>query len=196
MKFAFPVSLDVEGKRAVVVGDTAVRQGKADALRAAGAEVTVVVGRPFEPEDVDGAFVCVASSDDEAERDRIFGACRERGVLVNVMDDPARCDFAAPAIVRRGDLAIAVSTSGRSPALARKLREELELRFGEEWGQVLEIVGGVRDETNAALPDLAMRIARWSEALDLDEIESLVAGGRVEEARRRLLERLLGVPVG
>ena len=114
-RFGYPVSLDVGGKRAVVVGDA---RGKADALRAAGAEVSEISLREFGPKALDGAFVCVASSGDPAEREAIFRACRERGVLVNVMDDPVRCDFAAPAVVRRGDLTIAVSTSGRSPALS------------------------------------------------------------------------------
>jgi precorrin-2 dehydrogenase len=194
--FGYPISLDVSGKRAVVIGDEAVRQGKVDALRAAGADVTVVVDRPFRREELDGAFVCVASSEDPAEREAIFRACRERAVLVNVMDDPARCDFAAPAVVRRGDLTIAVSTSGRSPALARKLREELERRFGPEWAGVLDVIGEVRDATTPQLPDLPTRIARWSDALDLDEIDELVRTGRADEARHRLRERLLGVEVG
>jgi len=150
---------------------------------------------PFRPEVLDGAFLCVASSGDPDERDAIFRACRERGVLVNVMDDPAHCDFAAPAIVRRGDLTISVSTGGRSPALARRLREELELRFGPEWAEVLDVVGEVREETLSDLPDLPTRIRRWKEALDLDEIERLVNEGRSDEARERLRERLLGVEV-
>lgn len=194
-RFGYPVSLDVTGKRAVVVGQEAVAQGKADALRAAGAEVTVVAGRSLRPDDLDGAFVCVASSPDPEERDAIARACRRRGVLVNVMDDPDRCDFAAPAVVRRGDLTIAVSTSGRSPAVAARLREELEDRYGPEWAEVLDVIGDVREETNPVLPDLPTRIARWKRALDLDEIDGLVRSGRTEEARRRLRERLLGVPI-
>ena len=102
----------------------------------------------------------------------------------------------APAVVRRGDLTIAIATSGRSPALARKLREELEQRFGAEWGEVLDVIGEVRNETNAELPDLGQRIRRWKNALDLDEVERLVRAGRSDEARDRLRGRLLGVPVG
>ena len=194
-RFAYPVSLDVSGKQVVVIGADAVAAGKADALRAAGADVTVIDDRPFRPEDLDGAFLCVASSSDPAEREAIFRDGRERGVLVNVMDDPGRCDFAAPAVVRRGDLTIAIATSGRSPALARKLREELERRFGEEWDEVLDVIGEVRDETNAELPDLGRRIRRWKDALDLDEVERLVSSGRSDEAKKRLRGRLLGAPV-
>src|SRR5207253_1292235 len=107
-----------------------------------------------------------------------------------------RCDFSAPALVRRGNLVIAVSTGGRSPALARKLREELERRFGPEWAEVLEVIGDVRDGTNAELADLTERISRWSAALDVDEAAALVREGRGAEARRRLRERLLGAVVG
>lgn len=194
-RFGYPISLDVSGKRAVVVGDDAVRQGKADALRAAGAAVTVVADRPLRPDDLDGAFVCVASSPDPAEREAIARACRRRGVLVNVMDDPANCDFAAPAAVKRGDLTISVSTAGRSPALAARLRDELEHRYGDEWAEMLDVIGEVRDESNGELADLPTRVAAWKRALDLEELRTLVLAGRADEARRRLRERLLGVPV-
>jgi precorrin-2 dehydrogenase/sirohydrochlorin ferrochelatase len=189
--FAYPVTLDVAGKRAVVVGRDAIAAGKVEALRDAGADVVVVEG-VFRPEVLDGAFLCVASSPDVSEREAIFQAARDRGVLVNVMDDPARCDFAAPAIVRRGDLTIAIATGGRSPALARRLREELERRFGEEWAEVMDVIGEAREETLSALPDLGDRIRRWQQALDLDEVESLVREGRGAEAKERLRSRLIG----
>jgi siroheme synthase-like protein len=194
-RFGYPVSLDVDGKRAVVYGREAIAQGKAETLRAAGADVTVIEDRGLRPEDLDGAFVCVASSPDPEEREEIARACRRRGVLVNAMDDPPNCDFAAPAVVRRGDLTIAISTSGRSPALAARLREELERRYGTEWAEVLDVIGEVREETLSELPDLPTRMARWKKALDLTEIEELVNEGRGDEARKRLLERLVGVPI-
>jgi siroheme synthase-like protein len=191
MSFAYPVFLELTGKRAVVIGALALRERKDVALRDAGAEVDVFANGGWTPSDLDGAFICVASSDDPAERDAIANAARERGVLVNVMDDVPNCDFAAPAIVRRGELAIAIGTGGRSPAVARKLREELEARYGEEWAEVLAIVGEVRSETLASLPDLRVRASRWSAALDLDEAAALVRAGRGEELRRRLTARLL-----
>jgi precorrin-2 dehydrogenase/sirohydrochlorin ferrochelatase len=189
--FAYPVFLEVAGRRAVVIGSIALRDGKADQLRAAGAIVEEFAEGAWEPSDLDGAFVCVASSSDPAERDRIAREARARGVLVNVMDDVPNCDFAAPAVVRRGDLAIAISTGGRSPALARVLREELEARFGPEWAEVLDVLRAVREETTPALPDLRARSTRWREALDLDEAETLVREGRADELRRRLTSRLL-----
>jgi precorrin-2 dehydrogenase/sirohydrochlorin ferrochelatase len=209
-RFAYPVSLDLTGRRAVVVGDDAVAQGKADALLAAGALVTVVAEGPpatlerlrqeqratvlrrgFAPADLDGAFLCVAGARDPAVREAVAAAARSRGVLLNVMDDPDRCDFAAPAVVRRGDLVIAVSTGGRSPALASRLRRLLEERFGPEWEELVALLGEVREQTLPLLPDLGERSRRWRRALELEELEALVRDGRGQEARERLLARLV-----
>jgi siroheme synthase-like protein len=108
------------------------------------------------------------------------------------MDDVPNCDWAAPAIVRRGDLVLAVGTGGVSPAVARLVRERLEAAFGPEWAEVLLVVGEVRDETIAALPAFAERARRWRAALDLDEAAELARRGRGDELRSRLRERLLG----
>ncbi len=212
MPFGYPAFLELSGRRAVVIGTGAVAEGKVEGLLAAGAAALLVVAggpaerldalaadrrvrierRTWRPEDLDGAFVCVAWSEDPAVRATIAREARARGVLANVMDDVPNCDFAAPAVVRRGDLVIAISTGGRSPALARRLREELSERYGPEWADVLEVLRRVREETLSALPDLAERSARWHAALDLREAEELVRQGRAEELRARLLERLVG----
>ncbi len=213
MAFGYPISLEVAGRRAVVIGAGAVAQGKVEALVRAGASVRVIAEGPeavltrledvesvtierrrFRRGDLEGAFVCVAASTSARTRAAIHREAQARGVLVNVMDDVPHCDFAAPAIVRRGDLSISVSTGGRSPALARRLRIELEERFGWEWAEVLNVLATVRDETLHLLPDLADRARRWEEALDLEETRALVADGRPEEARVLLRRRL--VPEG
>ena len=128
MPFAYPVLLELTGKRAVVIGSFALAERKDVSLREAGADVDVFANGAWRPEDLEGAFVCVASSEDPGERDAVARAARERGVLVNVMDDVPNCDFAAPAIVRRGDLVVAIGTGGRSPALARKVRDVLDTK--------------------------------------------------------------------
>lgn len=211
VRFGYPVSLELSGRTALVIGEEAVAQGKVQALLAAGASVTVVADgppaalaalesdrrvtvarRPWRPADLDGVAVCVAASADSGTRAAVCRAARDRGVLVNVMDDPEHCDFAAPAVLRRGDLLIAVSTGGRSPALARRLREELEDRFAGEWAEILDLLAEARAETLDRLPDLAERSRRWQKALDLDELEHLVRGGRRAEARQALLLRLVG----
>jgi siroheme synthase-like protein len=210
LPFAYPVCLELRGRRAVVVGDEAVALGKVDGLLAAGARVTVVARGPdaeldrlegndrvrvhrrgFEPSDLDGAVLCVATDPDRAVRSAIYREAQARNILVNMVDDIPRCDFAAPAIVRRGDLMIAVSTGGRSPALARRLREDLEERYGPEWVDVLELLGMARDATLPALPEVGDRARRWRSALDLDEVLHLVRQGRADEARERLVRRLM-----
>ncbi len=216
MAFAYPVSLEVGGRRAVVIGEEAVRVGKAEALLDAGAVVTVIAEGParrldalelrgvevrrraYVSGDLAGAFVCVASTDDPATAAAIHAEGRRGGVLVNVMDDVPHCDFAAPAVVRRGDLAIAISTGGRSPALARRLREDLERQYGPEWAALLHVIGDVRAHTLAALPDLGERIRAWARALDPEALLTLVREGRDGEAREVLTAALLagGSPTG
>ncbi|MFL6103429.1 MAG: bifunctional precorrin-2 dehydrogenase/sirohydrochlorin ferrochelatase [Actinomycetes bacterium] len=217
MAFGYPVLLELAGRRAVVIGEFAVEAGKVEGLLAAGAEVTVVAKGPEaaldrlegDPrvvvhrrgyggsDDLAGAVVCVASAAEPAVRDAIAADARAAGVLVNVMDDVPNCDFAAPAIVRRGDLVIAIGTGGRAPALASRLRAELADRFGPEWTELMDVVGRVRAETLPHLPDFEDRSHRWKAALDLDELEHLIQEGRGEEAATRLRTRLLaGLPLG
>ena len=217
MAFGYPMLLELAGRRAVVIGEFAVEAGKVEGLLAAGAEVTVVAKGPEaaldrlegDPrvvvhrrgyggsDDLAGAVVCVASAAEPAVRDAIAADARAAGVLVNVMDDVPNCDFAAPAIVRRGDLVIAIGTGGRAPALASRLRAELADRFGPEWTELMDVVGRVRAETLPHLPDFEDRSHRWKAALDLDELEHLIQEGRGEEAATRLRTRLLaGLPLG
>jgi siroheme synthase-like protein len=209
MPFGYPVFLEVAGRPAVVVGAAAVAAGKADGLLAAGAAVTVVADGPaaelerlqaagaavrrrgYRPGDLAGAFLCVAADCDPAVRDAVAAEARAAGVLVNVMDDVPNCDFAAPAVVRRGDLQVAVGTGGRAPALASRLRAELAERFGPEWDELVAVVGEVRAATLPDLPDLEDRARRWRAALDLPELERLLRQGRRQEAATRLRARLL-----
>jgi siroheme synthase-like protein len=209
MSFGYPVMLELAGRRCVVIGEQAVREGKVEGLLAGGADEVLVVEtmlddrfdgfasvrverRAWRPGDLDGAFLAVASSDDAVTRAAIAREARARGVLVNVMDDIPACDWAVPAVVRRGDLVLAIGTGGSSPALARLVRERLQDEFGAEWAELLRVVGEVRRETLVALPDLSVRARRWREALDLEEAAELVREGRSGELRTRLRERLLG----
>jgi siroheme synthase-like protein len=205
------VLLELTGRRAVVVGQLAVEAGKVEGLLVAGAEVTVIAKGPEAalarleadprvvvhrrgyagPPDLDGAVLCVAHAAEPAVRDRIAADARAAGVLVNVMDDVPNCDFAAPAIVRRGDLVVAIGTGGRAPALASRLRADLGARFGPEWTELVDLVGRVRTATLPHLPDFEDRSRRWKAALDLDELEHLVRTGRGELAATRLRDRLL-----
>jgi len=212
MPFAYPAMLEVSGRRCVVVGTDAVRQGKVDALVAAGATDILVLAlgpadrldvltgvpgitverRTWSPEDLSGAFVVVASARDPQDASAIAGAARDHGALVNVMDDIPHCDFAAPAVVRRGELVIAIGTGGAAPALAKHLRKRLSEEFGDEWAEVVRLLREVREQTLAAFPDVATRARRWGESLDPGEATALAREGRGTELRDRLLARLLG----
>ena len=183
MAFSFPVSLEVGGRRCVVFGTGPVARARAEALLDAGAHVTVVA-RPHEDGDLAGAFLAVAATGDAAEHARIFAEAEREGVLLNAVDDPVHCHFAVPAVLRRGDLVVAVSTGGRAPGYAGRVRDELARTVGPEHGTLLELIAEVRAELQAERPpgaDFERWAAKWRSALDHDLI-GLVQAGRAGEA--------------
>lgn len=210
MPFGFPVLLELDGHRCVVIGTLPVAEGKVEALLAGGATDVLVVAtepaprlssleavdgvtvvrRSWRPDDLDGATLAIAHDNDPAVRTAIASAARERQVMVNLVDDISNCDWAMPSIVRRGELLIAIGTGGASPALSKKLRAQLESEFGPEWAEVLRVLREVRVATLASLPDLGERSRRWARALDLAEAAELVREGRPDELRERLTRRL------
>lgn len=172
----FPMFLKLEGRRCLLVGAGTVAEGKLVSLLAAGADVLVVAPkatdevraaardgkvrwqpREFAPEDLDGIFLVVAATNSWPVHDLVYHEARKRGVLCNVVDEPPRCDFYYPAVVRRGPLQIAISTGGRSPALAQRLRQELERQFGAEFEEWVERLGSARECLLARQIDPARR---------------------------------------
>jgi precorrin-2 dehydrogenase/sirohydrochlorin ferrochelatase len=212
MPFGYPVMLQLDGASGLVIGEGAVRERKPEGLLAGGAAGVLVVSmtpavrldelertpqvrvarRTWRPDDLDGVAICVAWSARAEVRDEIAREARARGVLVNVMDDIPNCDFAAPAVVRRGELLLAIGTGGASPTLAKRLREDLAERYGEHWGELVAVLREVRESTLPLLPDLTERARRWRLALDLEEAEKLILAGRAAELRERLRTRLVG----
>jgi siroheme synthase-like protein len=212
MPFGYPIMLEVAGRRCVVIGEDAVREGKVEGLVAAGATDVVVIAtepaarlndlegiegvtvqrRAWRTGDLQSATLVLGAARDAGERAAIAREARAAGALVNVVDDIPNCDFAAPSIVRRGELLLAIGTGGASPALSRKLRERLERSFGPEWAEVLQILREVREATKPSLPSFRERAERWRAALDPDEATGLVRERRGDELRVRLLERLVG----
>ncbi len=161
----FPMLVSLLGRKCVVVGAGTIAAAKIEGLLFCGARVVVVSPRVvqaiqrharagtiawrrrvFTPKDVDGAFLAVAATNSRKTNGAVFRACKMRGVLCNSVDDPAHCDFFYPAVVRRGALQIAISTGGRSPALAARLRSELERQFGREWSAWVEHLGKLRGD--------------------------------------------------
>jgi siroheme synthase-like protein len=187
MAFGFPVALEVAGRRCVVFGSGPVARARVTALLDAGAAVTLIA-RPYEEGDLAGAFLAVAATGDAAETARIFAEAERDGVLLNAVDDPAHCHFAVPAVLRRGDLTVTVSTGGRAPGYARRLRDELSRAVGPEYGTLVALIGDLRAELRAQRPedsDFDEWAARWRQALEHDLI-GLVRAGRTGEARTLL----------
>jgi precorrin-2 dehydrogenase/sirohydrochlorin ferrochelatase len=161
----FPVNLDIRGKPAVIVGGGAVAARKCLTLLAAGARVTVIapalavplrelaekgkvthLARTFAPGDLAGAFLVFAATDSRWVNRTVAQEARKCGILADIADAPELSAFTSPAVLTRGDLLLTVSTGGASPALARKIRAELEMRYGPEFGAALELLGIVREK--------------------------------------------------
>jgi precorrin-2 dehydrogenase/sirohydrochlorin ferrochelatase len=159
----YPVNLDIKGRICVVVGGGRVAARKVKGLLACDASVRVIspelsngleefaqsgavqwIDRSYQQGDLQEAFLVIAATDDETVQQRVYEDAEKQGILVNVADVPPRCNFILPALVRQGDLSVAVSTGGKSPALARLLRKELEKRFGPEYKILVDILGELR----------------------------------------------------
>jgi uroporphyrin-III C-methyltransferase/precorrin-2 dehydrogenase/sirohydrochlorin ferrochelatase len=139
----YPVVLDLSGRRCVVLGDTEIATEKVATLRAIGASVDHIP-RPFRPGDLAGAFLAIDASGETSTHDDVRSEADREHVLLNVVDVAPRCDWIAPAVVRRGPLQVAISTSGESPYLARALRERIDGLLGEEWAPFTRLVGATR----------------------------------------------------
>jgi siroheme synthase-like protein len=191
----YPAILDIAGRRALVVGGGKVGQGKAAGLLNAGADVKVVsltatpqveswaaegaielALRPYESRDLDGCFLVIAATEDNDTNVRVFEDAEQRQMLCNVVDVTHLCNFILPSIVRRGDLAIAVSTGGASPALARRIRISLGQCYGDEYAVALELLGSLREQLKARYPDPRERKIIF-ERLVYSELMDLVRAG-------------------
>jgi siroheme synthase-like protein len=147
-----------------------------------------LIERDYEPGDLDGAVVVIAATDAEEVNRNVAHEAKKRGILVNVVDDPGESDFIVPSFLRRGDLTIAISTGGTSPALAKKIRTKLEQDFGKEYGLLLPLIGEVRSTVKEKA--IMVREKAWQEALDLDSLIRLIQKGQREKAKTLLLNKL------
>ena len=201
----YPVFLDLEDKPCVVIGGGHIAARKIEGLLTCGASVTVIAPhaedriealartgaimlkkRMFHPGDTRDASLVFAATDDSATNRAVAEDATRNGVLHNVVDASEWCSFLAPATVRRGDLCLAISTGGRSPALARKLREELEETYGEEYGEWVELLGEIRETVQERFSeDPEQRRAIFHQLVHSDLL-ALLRAGRREEARRRI----------
>jgi precorrin-2 dehydrogenase/sirohydrochlorin ferrochelatase len=160
----YPLFLDLQGRQVLVVGGGAVAERKVESLLAAGAVVNLVAPdvtpslarltirahrRKFLESDLDGMVLVISATDDRAAQEQIAAAARVRNIPINTVDQPELCDFIVPAIVRKGDVVVAISTSGRSPALAAALRARLESVITDDVARAARILGEVRNEVHS-----------------------------------------------
>lgn len=191
----YPAFLDLRGRRCVVVGGGPVAERKAVSLLDAGADLVVVSPvltaslkdlagkralihrqKNFDEQDIAGAYLAIAATGDAAVNESVARACRKQGVLVNAATSPEDGTFIVPSVVARGGLLIAVSTCGDSPALARKVREDLERAYGPEYGVFLEKMATMRRRLLADVADENVRRKVHQAVVDSDVLSLLEAG--------------------
>jgi precorrin-2 dehydrogenase len=202
----YPIFLSLKNRPCLVVGGGSVAAGKAKGLLAAGARIVLVSPsltpeleqlategrikhhpRMYESRDLKGMRLVMVTTNDPAVNATIAADCRARGIWVNAADDPPNCDFILPSVVRKGKVTLAASTSGASPALARRLREDLEAFLSEDLAGLADLLGEVRKEVQAR--GLSVSSERWQEAID-GRLRALLAQKRYGEAREHLLAGL------
>lgn len=204
----FPVFLDLREKTCVVVGGGRVAERKVKNLLEAGARVKVIspklteplarlktrekivhYPRAYRPKDLEGAFLTIAATDDRAVNEGVFQKATASSIPVNVVDDPAHSSFIVPSVVKRKDLILAISTSGRSPALARLLRQKLEKEIGPEYGRFLRLLGALRKKV---IPQGLgqRRNQKIFRKLVQEDLLSLIKGKKFQDLDRRLTKIL------
>jgi siroheme synthase-like protein len=202
----FPVYLNLKGKRVVVIGGGEVAERKTVSVLDAEASVTVVSPkvtsglaslaemhsielhkRAYRPGDCDGAFLVLSATDDPEISKAVWEEANRSGVLINTADQPEFCDFIMPAVVRRSDLTIAISTGGTSPALAARLRARISSMLGPEYERLVGLLAGVRPEIRRRVRDEGDRKALHYRVLDSDVL-SLLERNDNDGAERRIKE--------
>lgn len=197
----YPAFLDLRGRRCVVIGGGKMAETKARALIEAGAHVAVIgveptgelealaaagrielIRRRYRQGDLANAWLAICCEDAETNH-AVWQEAEERRVFLNAVDDVPHCSFIAGAIHRQGQLTIAISTSGKAPALAVRLRDRIAAEVGPEYGAFLEIAAELREEITRRIPDFAPRAALWYKLVDSEIIE-LLRRADVEGARR------------
>lgn len=205
----YPVFVRLDGRFCVVIGGGRVAARKVEGLLACGARVLVISPsfvssleeearqgrimlkrRCYQSGDLEGAFMVIAATGDRGINSLVQKEAESRGILFNAVDDPELCNFIVPSVIRRGDVQIAISTGGRSPALARRLRERLEAEVEEVYGVLAALLGEVREEARERIPNQPVREAFFYEAAGDEGIMELLRQGRCDAAKRMLIEKM------
>lgn len=204
----YPLFLNLKDKNCLVVGGGGVALRKVNNLLDYGASVKVIsptfcpglkqlaetqkiraILKQFEGSEIDDSFLVIAATDNPKINRQVAAEARKLKTLVNVVDDARLSDFIFPALLSRGDLTIAVSSGGKSPALSRKVRDHLEQYLEKEYSALIEIVAEARAEVQKR--GIAIKKEVWQNALDLDTLINLIRGGQKEKARSLLINNLV-----
>jgi siroheme synthase-like protein len=191
----YPIFVNLKDQPCIVVGGGKIAEGKVEGLLDASALVTVIspaltpalqkladqkqfthVERTYLPGDLDGAFLVVCATDQSHINHEVWLEASENHQLVNVVDDTPHCNFIAPAILRKGDLSIAISTAGKAPAMAVRLKEFLDEKIGPEYARFLDLAGQLRSPLAKHIPDFETRKALWYQMLDAGVLDLLSQG--------------------
>ncbi|MGR3174867.1 MAG: precorrin-2 dehydrogenase/sirohydrochlorin ferrochelatase family protein [Candidatus Scalindua sp.] len=199
----YPIYLDVKDKKCVIVGGGEVAYRKVCSLKEAGAEVVVVspetcseianktgitlIKKNYDEGVLDGALLVIAATDNEAVNKKVALDARERNIIVNVVDHPELCSFIVPSTINRGDLCISISTGGASPAVTKSIREELEVVFGSEYEEYLNLLTKMRSIVMSDIKDSAKR-RKVLQRLAEKDILDIVKNKGVTEAEARIRE--------
>ena len=205
----YPIHLDIQNRSCLVVGGGGVGTRKVMALLKCGARVTVVSPviskplqnlaesapltlkpRPYRTADLEGVFLVIGATDDEALNRQISRDAENRNILCNIADRPEVCNFILPSIVQRKDLVITISTSGQSPALAKKMRKTLEGQFGDEYGELLQLMGAIRKKLLSQAHEPEVHKPLFEQLINSD-LSSMIRESKTE-AINALLFKILG----
>lgn len=209
MNTYYPVYIQLREQPCVVIGGGKIAEGKVEGLLAAQAKVMVIapnltphlqrlfedkqityLARAYRPGDLTGAFLVICATDQAEINHQVWQAATANRQLVNVVDDTPRCNFIAPSILRQGDLTIAISTSGKAPALAVRLKERLQRQLGPEYERFLELAGELREPLARHVPDFETRRALWYELVDSEILEVLAGGDEIRA--REIISQIVG----
>ena len=209
MNTYYPVYIELREQPCIVIGGGKIAEGKVEGLLAGWANVTVIspdltahlrelveekkityLARAYQPGDLTGAFMVICATDQAEINHQVWQEASANRQLVNVVDDTPRCNFIAPSILRKGDLTIAISTSGKAPALAVRLKERLQRELGPEYERFLELAGELREPLARHIPDFETRKALWYELVDSEILDVLARGD--EPAARAIISRVVG----
>jgi precorrin-2 dehydrogenase len=209
MNTYYPVYIQLKEQPCVVIGGGKIAEGKVEGLLAVEAKVTLIspdltphlqdlvkqnrityLSRTYQPGDLTGAFIVICATDQAEINHQVWQEASANNQLVNVVDDTPRCNFIAPSILRKGDLTIAISTSGKAPAMAVRLKERLQRELGPEYERFLELAGKLREPLAHHIPDFETRKALWYELVDSEILDALARGD--DESAKEIISQVVG----